>query len=75
MLAGQVSITGGAVATVKVEVQVLGASQEDVAVNTTVTDPPQAFGAPVLLLLKTTLQPPVALAVANHVAYLASMDA
>jgi hypothetical protein len=34
----------------------------------TVVAPPQADGAPVLLLVKTPLQPPLALAVANHVA-------
>ncbi len=34
----------------------------------TVVEPPQAGGAPVLLLVKTPLQPPEADAVANHVA-------
>ncbi len=34
----------------------------------TVVEPPQADGAPVLLFVKTPLQPPVPLAVANQVA-------
>ena len=34
----------------------------------TVVEPPQAAGAPVLLLVKTPLQPPLADAVANQVA-------
>jgi hypothetical protein len=37
-----------------------------VTVNVTVVEPPQAAGAPVLLLVKTALQPPVKLAVANQ---------
>jgi hypothetical protein len=37
-------------------------------VNVTVVEPPQAEGAPVLLFVKTPLQPPEAEAVANHVA-------
>jgi hypothetical protein len=37
-------------------------------VKVTVVLPPQADGAPVLLFVKTPLQPPLALAVANHVA-------
>ena len=36
--------------------------------NITVVEPPQADGAPVLLLVNTPLHPPVAVAVANHVA-------
>jgi hypothetical protein len=39
-----------------------------VYVKVTVVEPPQALGAPVLLLVKTPLQPPLALAVASHVA-------
>ena len=39
-----------------------------VTVNVTVVEPPQAAGAPVLLLVKTALQPPVKLAVANQLA-------
>jgi hypothetical protein len=34
----------------------------------TFVEPPQALGAPVLLFVKTPLQPPMALAVANQVA-------
>jgi hypothetical protein len=37
-------------------------------VKITVVDPPHALGAPVLLLVKTPLQPPLADAVASHVA-------
>jgi hypothetical protein len=44
-------------------------------VNVTVFEPPQADGAPVLLLVKTPLHPPDADAVANHVAYAASTAA
>jgi hypothetical protein len=36
-------------------------------VKVTVVEPPQADGAPVLLLVKTPLQPPLALAVASQV--------
>ena len=41
----------------------------------TVVEPPQALGAPVLLLVKTPLQPPLAEAVASHVAKAASTAA
>ncbi len=44
-----------------------------VAVKVTVTDPPQAEGAPVLLFDKTELQPPVNVADASHVAKSSSM--
>ena len=37
-------------------------------VKVTVVEPPQASGAPELLLVKTPLQPPEAEAVANQVA-------
>jgi hypothetical protein len=37
-------------------------------VKVTVVEPPQADGAPVLLFVKTPLQPPLALAVASQVA-------
>jgi hypothetical protein len=37
-------------------------------VKVTVVLPPQADGAPVLLFVKTPLQPPLAVAVASHVA-------
>ena len=36
--------------------------------NVTVVEPPQADGAPMLLLVKTPLQPPLAEAVASHAA-------
>ena len=42
--------------------------QELVSVNVTIVLPPQAEGAPVLLLLKVALQPPLVLAVASQVA-------
>ena len=79
---GQISTTVGAAATVKVAWQVvpletgetgapfcpvgLGA-QLFVYVKVTVVEPPQAEGAPTLLLVKTPLQPPLADAVANQV--------
>jgi hypothetical protein len=44
-------------------------------VNVTVVEPPQAEGAPVLLLVKTPSQPPVPLAVANQVVKAASTAA
>jgi hypothetical protein len=40
-----------------------------------VVEPPQADGAPVLLLVNTPLHPPVAVAVANHVAKAVFTDA
>jgi hypothetical protein len=40
-----------------------------------VVEPPQADGAPVLLLVNTPVQPPVAVAVANHVAKALFTDA
>ena len=43
--------------------------------NVTVVEPPQAEGAPVLLLVSTPLQPPVLEAVANQVANAASTAA
>ena len=54
--------------TVKVALQVLGLSQELVTVKVTVLEPPQANGAPVLLLDKAALHPPVKLAVVSQVA-------
>jgi hypothetical protein len=67
--AGQVSTTELAF-TVKVRVQVTGASQLLATVKVTVAVPPQASGAPALLLVKTALQPPLVVAVANQAAYL-----
>jgi hypothetical protein len=67
--AGQVSVTVGGAATVKVAWQVVvRGAQVLVYVNVTVVDPPQADGAPVLLLVSTPLQPPLAEAVASHAA-------
>lgn len=66
---GQVKTTVGAAGTVNVAWQVVvNGAQVLVYVNVTVVEPPQADGAPVLLLVNTPLQPPVPVAVANHVA-------
>lgn len=59
MLTGQVKLTLGAVVTVKEALHVFVASQLLVTVQVTVFEPPHAAGAPVLLLLMETLQPPV----------------
>lgn len=58
-----------------VALQVLGASQSLVNVKVTVVVPPQAFGAPVLLLLNMVLHPPVAETEASQVANLVSICA
>jgi hypothetical protein len=64
---GQLSVTEGAAGIVKTAWQVVvSGAQELVYVNVTVVEPPQAEGAPVLLLVKTPSQPPVPLAVASH---------
>jgi hypothetical protein len=55
--------------TVNVELQVLALSHPLVAVNITVFVLPHAEGFPVLLLVSTKLQPPVAVADASQVAY------
>lgn len=55
-----------AAVTVKLAEQVFGASQLLVAVNVTVVAPPQAEGAPPLLLLMLTLQPPIELTEFNQ---------
>jgi hypothetical protein len=65
---GQVSDTVGAAATVKVACPLLPGPQPLVTVKVTVVEPPQAEGAPVLLLVRTALQPPVKLAVASQFA-------
>ena len=66
---GQVSTTVGGVATVKVAVHVVVVGAHVlVYVNVTVVEPPQALGAPVLLLVSAPLQPPLALAVASQLA-------
>jgi hypothetical protein len=69
VLAGQINDTGGGFATVNdaAHVVVVGA-QLLVYVNVTVVVPPQALGAPVLLLLRAPLHPPLELAVASHAA-------
>ncbi len=54
---------------------VVNGAQVLVLVNVTVTLPPVAGGAPVLLLVKVPPQPPLADAIANHVANLASIAA
>ena len=64
--AGHVMTTAGAGVTVKVAVQVFGASQSEVTVKVAVATPPQAEGAAGLLLVSTPLQPPVKEAVAFH---------
>lgn len=66
-MTGQLSTTAGGALTVKILVQVTGASQLLVAVKTTVAVPPHLSGAPVLLLVKTVPQPPVATALANQI--------
>ena len=72
---GQVTTTDGALVTVNVAVQVFGASQSLATVKVTVLLPPQAGGAPVLLLVNTALQPPDLVAVASQLAYLRSIAA
>ena len=74
MLTGHVSTTGE-LFTVNVAVHVLFGSQELVTVKVTVTTPPHALGAPVLLLLKEALQPPLVVTVVNHVLNLVSIAA
>jgi hypothetical protein len=74
VVVGQLSTTGDAF-TVKLRVQVVGTPQLFDTVKVTVDVPPQADGAPRLLLVKTALQPPVKVAVASQVAYFALMAA
>src|SRR5260221_651517 len=67
VLVGQVSDTAGEAATVKVAAHVVTVgAQLLVYVKVTVVLPPQAFGAPVLLLLREPLHPPLELAVASQ---------
>ena len=54
--------------TVNTAEQVTLAWQDEVTVQVTVVDPPQAGGAPVLLLLICPSQPPVKLAVESQLA-------
>ena len=72
-LTGQFSVTAGAVVTVKVALQVFGLSQPLVTVKVTVVVPPQAFGAPVSLLVTEVLQPPVTVTVVSQVLNLLSI--
>jgi hypothetical protein len=66
---GQTNETVGGVATVKLALQVVVVgAQLLVYVKVTVAVPPQAEGAPVLLLLLAPLHPPLELAVANQAA-------
>ncbi len=74
MSAGQFNTTVGAAVTVKVRVQVAATPQVDITVKVTVFEPPQAKGAPVLLFVRTALQPPDTVAVASHALYLATMS-
>lgn len=71
----QFNTTGGAAVTVNVRVQVRSGWQSLSTVKVTEVVPPQASGAPVLLFVKTALQPPVMETVASHAAYFASMEA
>jgi hypothetical protein len=66
---GQVNDTTDGAVTVNVAEQVVvNGSQVLVYVNITVVEPPQADGAPVLSLVMTPLQPPLADTVANQAA-------
>ena len=66
---GHVNDTTGGAVTVNVAWQVVvNGAHMLVYVNVTVVEPPQADGAPVLSLVKTPLQPPLADAVANQAA-------
>jgi len=65
-LAGQLSTTAGASSTVNTAEQLTSGSQEEVTVQVTVLDPPQASGAAPPLLEIAALQPPEKVAEANH---------
>jgi hypothetical protein len=69
VLAGHTRDTVGAAVTVKLALAVEFAAQELVAVHVTVTDPPQADGAPVLLLVTDKLHPPLLTTAANQFVY------
>ena len=73
---GQLIINGGLEETVNEALQVLSGSQVLVTVNVTVVDPPvHEFGAPVLLLDKLGLHPPLVVTVANQIENLLSITA
>ncbi|MBV6471766.1 MAG: hypothetical protein JPMHGGIA_00016 [Saprospiraceae bacterium] len=74
-LAAQVKLTTGASSTVNAAEQVTSGSHEEVTVQVTVLEPPQASGAAPPLLLSNALQPPVKVAVASHALYAASIAA
>lgn len=61
-------VNNGAAETAKTAEHVLFASQEEVTVQVTVFDPPQADGAEPPLLEMAALHPPVKLAEFNQVA-------
>ncbi|MBV6471751.1 MAG: hypothetical protein JPMHGGIA_00001 [Saprospiraceae bacterium] len=69
------STTAGASVTVNTAAQVTLGSHEEVTVQVTVVDPPQAGGAVPALLVIVALQPPEKLTVVNQVAKAASMAA
>ena len=73
--AGQLSTGVVAGCTANVRVQSIVVPQLFVAVKVTVTEPPQALGAPVLLLLNTVLQPPLTVADANQALNFMSISA
>lgn len=73
--AGQVNTTGVDAVTVNTAEQVTGEVQSLVTVKVTVLEPPQAEGAPLLLLEIEASQPPVNVAVANQAVNLESMAA
>jgi hypothetical protein len=64
--AGQFRVSAGAGSTVKVALHVSVALQLLVRVKVTVTEPPHAGGGPLLLFVKTALQPPAGTAVCNQ---------
>ena len=75
VLAGHNKLTVGAAVTVNVRVQVTGGWQLLVAVNVTVAVPPQASGAPMLLLVRMVPQPPLTVTDASQLAYFVSISA
>lgn len=73
LLDGQVKLTIGAVDTINAAEQVTGLWQEEVTVQVTVLEPPQAGGAEPPLLEIMALHPPLKLAKLNQAAYAASI--
>jgi len=74
-LAGQLSTTTGASVTVKTAWQVTGGSHEEVTVQVTVVEPPQAGGAEPALFEMEVLHPPEKLTVVSQVLKAASTAA